>query len=187
MKNLFISLVIGTASIFNSVSAVAQMGQIAISGSGCPQGDAYFDAVEDRILIHYNQMNVSNGDGRTISRAACNLRLPLTVPSGTRLVSELISSAEADVWANNKVILSQELFFVGSSEVRQEEQIQQQNGEVILSSSISTSCGPKKNVILAYNLNATLLSLSKQVDSSAIVRTSALTLRFERCLAPNFW
>jgi hypothetical protein len=177
MKNLFISLVIGLGSL----TAIAQVGQVAIGGSGCPQGDVYFDSVEDKILVHYNKMNVNNDDGKTISRVSCNLRLPISVPAGTRLVSELESDAAVDVRANNKVILSQELFVVGSSEIPSEEQIQHHHGEVLLSSLTSTTCGSEQEIILAYNLNATLMNLSKHADSSAFVSKSALTIKFESC------
>lgn len=177
MKKLFIGLVIG----LSSVSALAQIGNVAIGGNGCPQGEVYFGAVEDKILIQYPKMYVDSQDGKTVSRVACSLRLPITIPTGMRLVSSLTSEATVNVWANNNVILRQELFIAGRSEIPHEEKLTNTGGEVILSSFTSTECGAEKDVILAYNLNATLMNLSKQVDSSAYVTKSALEIKFESC------
>lgn len=177
MKNLFIGLVIG----LSSVTALAQIGNVAIGGSGCPQGEVYFSSIEDKMLIEYTKMYADNQDGKTISRVSCNLRLPVTVPTGMRLVASLESDAAVNVWANNKVILSQELFVVGSSELPHEEQLQNHGGEVILASATSTACGAEKEVVLAYNLNATLMNISKHVDSSVYVTKSILDVKFESC------
>lgn len=177
MKNLFIGLAIG----LSSVTALAQIGNVAIGGSGCPQGEVYFSSIEDKMLIEYTKMYADNQDGKTISRVSCNLRLPVTVPAGMRLVASLESEASVNVWANNKVVLNQELFVVGSSEVPHEEQLQNHGGEVILFSQTSTACGTEKEVVLAYNLNATLMNISKHVDSSAYVTKSILDVKFESC------
>lgn len=133
------------------------------------------------MLIEYSKMYANNQHGKTISRVSCNLRLPVTVPAGMRLVATLESDAAVNVWANNKVILSQELFVVGSSEVPHEEQLQNTGGEVILSSATATECGAEKEVVLAYNLNATLMNISKHIDSSVYVTKSILDLKFESC------
>lgn len=177
MKNLFIGLVIG----LSSVSAFAQIGNVAIGGNGCPQGEVYFSTVEDKMLIEYSKMHVDNQDGKTVSRVSCNLRLPIMVPAGLRLVATLQSDATVSVWANNKVILSQELFIAGQTEVPHEEQLQHHGGEVFLSSAIATTCAASSEVVLAYNLNATLMNISKQVNSSAYVTKSVLDIKFESC------
>lgn len=177
MKKLVISLLIG----FTSISAWAQAGQVIFGGNGCPQGEVYFDSIEDKLLIHYSKMNVTNDDGQTINRVSCNARLPITVPVGTRLVADLESEASVSAWANNKVILRQELFIVGSSEIPQEEQLQHYGGEVILASTTSTQCGAEQEIILAYNLNATLMNVSKHTESSAFISKSSLGIKFESC------
>jgi hypothetical protein len=191
MKNLVLATLIGLSAQTTFALGIGLdlglnlglgLGQIATGGNGCPNGSVTVRESDRGLTLYYsNDMTAGQDWEKRIERISCNVRLPINVPAGLRLVTE--SRTQGFAWVEgDEVKVREELFLVGSRGEVVERKLS--TGDFTLEAPehghLRSGCG--QDVILAANLSATVLKKSGSLtDSFVAVDKTVIKIKFERC------
>ncbi|MCC2678195.1 MAG: hypothetical protein K0R29_771 [Pseudobdellovibrio sp.] len=165
------------------------IGEAGYGGTGCTAGNALIGHDDQgRITVLLAPMIVSGGSSNAaFARAACSVRVPITVPEHHKLVIvEVSNKGLYGVEHGDSLVLTQESGFVGQDKVPQTLDLKPDgDGELNWDSSVGqlaeSSCTKTENV-LSLNTSALLRKQKAQQTSSLVALDSIeVQLMLELC------
>lgn len=165
----------------DQISELVQVGEIGYGGTGCPAATALVDLHGDSLLVLLDKMVLKASSSASFARAACNIRLPITVAEGYEVVvSGIQSQGDFRTRSSDTLTLDQSINFVGQ-EV-QTSKLKLKGTSRLLTQAehqVVSKCGGSS--MLAVSVVGLLRQTKSNLNSYLRVRSAELKLEVRPC------
>lgn len=194
--NQILSKAILMSSLTMAVSAAgAEISHISIQessliavGSGCPAGSVYaYEMRHDEdvsLTIQYDQLYAATGPRARAARAACNVRIPVQIPRGQRLVLDYADTdGYADVDRGGKGAVASNVFIFASRARTETLAVSGPRSKSfsLESQPLETDCSGSSSGFLGLTIAASVQDSLSSAGSSVYVDQTSLRFHLESC------